>query len=147
MSLKDKISEEKNEYVLKGQLAQEEIQKKVSRFEGMESDLDVELKASFDAGFDSGLAQAGQANGTDKIYSEQEWQEEFGKYKAELDTLKAENEALKASKEVEISDAVAVAVSAKEVALKAEFFNELTSVSLDDAALKQKYAPQSEVTV
>lgn len=81
------------------------------------------------------MAQAGQANGTDKIYSDAEMEAELAPLKEKIAALETENQSLKDATSIAINDAVA----AKETEMKASFVADMTAAEADNMALIEKY--------
>lgn len=66
-----------------------ELQDKIASVDLIPGEVETEKKASYDKGFEDGLAQAGQAGGPDKIFSNEEMEAELAPLRAEIADLKA----------------------------------------------------------
>lgn len=64
-----------------------EIQDELKLVEEMESELAAELLAAEEKGFEAGLAQSGQANGSDKLYSDAELNAELQPLRDQIQAL------------------------------------------------------------
>lgn len=129
------------------------------------SDKEVARQEGHEAGFEEGLKQAGQAGGSDKLYSDAEMNAERELVKEttakplneKIDALSKENDDLKSK----ISDMEAAstkseaemnaAVEAARAELKAQFVSDIKAVDVDNQAMLKKYeevpkAPSEEAT-
>lgn len=109
----------------------------------LETEIAIKEKADFDAGFNAGLAQAGQLNGEGKIYSDAELEAELAPLKAQIAELGGKIDALVLDKDVLIGEKAAMQVEldavpakiAEAVALmKAELLAKWEESQKDDAA-------------
>lgn len=91
----------------------------VTEIETQETEYAAEIKAAEEKGFEEGLAQAGQANGEDKIYSDAEVNQIIADTKAPLEQKIGELELTIATLQGQIADHPALVETAKSEAVAA----------------------------
>ena len=103
-----------------------EHEAKVAAFDHLSQEIATDLKAAEDHGFDLGLAQANVPPG-DKIYTEQDLQNELNPLRSQIANLQAQVDGFPAV----VADEVAKAVKAKSL----EIAQKIKDASIDDLAI------------
>lgn len=101
------------------------IEAEGKKLEELEAAIAAEVKAGGEKAFDEGLAQAGQANGTDKIYSDAEMnkflEEEKAKAAIEISALNEKIAALESQPQVDVQAEISAALKKQKAEFRAKF--------------------------
>lgn len=126
------------------EVVKSDVLARISAVETLMTEAETEKKEAFEQGYQEALVAAGQANGTDKIYSDAEMEAELAPLKAKI----AELEALVAEKDAKIAelqalvDAQPAQVDAAVESMKAELLAQFDDAQKDDQAFRAKLAPK-----
>lgn len=127
--------------MLKDFLAQKKAaaQADVEAYAKAESDYEAELKAEKDKGFDEGVAHVGTIEDGDKLYSEQELQDELKPLKekqAELEASLAEEKSLSEGMKAQVEGIPTMIADAKK-AHGLEIAQKIKDASIDDLKIAE----------
>lgn len=119
------------------------VESEIKTLEELDAAIAAEIREASEKSFDEGLAQAGQANGTDKLYSDAEMnkflEEEKAKAAIEISALNEKIAALESQPQVDVQAEIAAALKKQKAEFRAKLHAQQAIENESESALLKMF--------